>query len=72
MPDLESHWLAEKLAYLGRSLSRDTVWGHKVRDAFPQLESSPKAGHRQPRAEALFACAYRKALAYLPRKELYR
>ena len=27
MPNLESHWLAERLAYLGRSLSRDMVWG---------------------------------------------
>ena len=26
MPDLESHWLAERLAYLGRSLMGDAVW----------------------------------------------
>ena len=53
MPDLESHWLAERLAYLGRSLSRDTVWEQKVNVAFPHLESSPKAeGRRQPRDEA--------------------
>ena len=26
IPDLESHWLAERLAYQGRSLSRDMVW----------------------------------------------
>ena len=25
MPDLESHWLAERLAYLGRSLTGDAV-----------------------------------------------
>ena len=25
MPDLESHWLAERLAYLGRSLTGDSV-----------------------------------------------
>ena len=26
MPDLESHWLAERLAYLGQSLTGDSVW----------------------------------------------
>ena len=26
MPDLESHWLAERLAYLGRVLTGDSVW----------------------------------------------
>ena len=26
MPDLESHWLAERLAYLGQSLTGDAVW----------------------------------------------
>ena len=26
-PDLESHWLPERLAYLGRSLTKDLVWG---------------------------------------------
>ena len=37
MPDLESHWLAERVAFLGQSLSRDTVWAQKVREAFPRL-----------------------------------
>ena len=37
MHDLESHWLAERLAYLGRSLSGDTVWRQK---AIPFLASS--------------------------------
>ena len=46
MPDLESHWVAERLAYLGRSLSRDTVWGQKVRDVFPPLESNSEAKGR--------------------------
>ena len=26
VPDLESHWIAERLAYLGRSLTTDAVW----------------------------------------------
>ena len=81
MPDLESHRLAERLAYLGRSLSRDTVWGQKVREVFPRLEYNPKAkGRRKPRDEAPFARECRKALrkpsgsSYLSRsrKELYR
>ena len=81
MPDLESHWLTERLAYLGLSLSRDPVWSQKVRDAFPCLESSPQTeGRRQPRGEVPFACECRKALWNLPgssdlsrpRKELYR
>ena len=81
MSDLESHWFAERLAYLGRFLSRDTVWGRKVRDAFPRLKSIPKAeGRHQPSDEAPFACECHKALRNLPvssdlsqsRKELYR
>ena len=42
MSDLESHWLAERLAYLGRSLLRDMVWRQKVRYVFPRLVSDPK------------------------------
>ena len=81
MPDLESHRPAERMAYLDRSLSRDTMWRQKVRDAFPGLESSPKAeGRRQSRSEAPFARECRKAFRNLPgsselsrsRKELYQ
>ena len=32
--------LAERLAYQGRSLTRDMVWGYKVRDVFLRLESN--------------------------------
>ena len=35
MPDLESHRLAERLAYLSRSLSKDTVWGKSERRLSP-------------------------------------
>ena len=45
MPDLESHWLAERLAYLGRVLG-DSVWRPKVSRTFPRLKSDPKAKHR--------------------------
>ena len=81
MLDLESHWLAERLAYLGRSLLRDTAWGQKVRDLFPRLESDPEAEVcRKPEGAAPFICECRKALRKLPRssdlsrspKELYR
>ena len=81
MPDLESHWLAERLAYLGRSLTGDAVWRRKASRTFPRLNSDPKAkGWRTPLGEALFVRECRKALRNLlgssdlpwPRKELYR
>ena len=81
IPDFESHWLIERLAYLGRSLLRDTVWGQKVRDIFPRLKSNPKAkGCCKPRDEASFICKCRITLHNLPgssdlsphQKELYR
>ena len=43
MPELENHWFTERLAYLGRSLSKDTVWRRKESDPFPRLKSNPKA-----------------------------
>ena len=81
MPDLESHWLAERLAYLGRSLTGDAVWRRKASRTFPRLKSDPKAkGRRKPLGEALFIRECRKALRNLlgscdlsrSRKELYR
>ena len=55
MPDLESHWLAERLAYLGRSLTGDSVWRRKASPTFPRLKSDPKAeGRRKPLGEALY------------------
>ena len=68
MPDLESHWLAERLAYLGRSLTKETVWGHKVRDVFPRLRSNPKAESRSRlRGEIRFSIECCRALCNLPR-----
>ena len=81
MPDLESHWLAERLAYLGRSLTGDAVWRRKASRTFPRLKSDPKAeGRRKRLGEALFVRVCRKALRNhlgssdlsQPRKELYR
>ena len=81
MPYMESYWLAERLAYLGQFLSRDTVRCQKGRDAFPCLESSLKTEcHRKHRGEVPFEGEWRKALRKLPgssdlsrsRKELYR
>ena len=49
MPDLESHWLAERLAYLGRALTGAAVWRLKASRTFPRLKSDPKAeGQRRP------------------------
>ena len=81
MPDLVSHWLAERLAYLGRSLSGDSVWRRKARRIFPRLKSDPKAeGRRKPIGEAPFVHECRTALRNLsessdlsrPWKVLYR
>ena len=81
MPDLESHWLAERLAYLGRALTGDAVWRLKASRTFPRLKSDPKAeGRRRPLGETLFVrecqTALRNLLGYSdlsrPRKELYR
>ena len=87
MLNLESHWLAERLAYLGRSLTKDTVWRHKVRDVFPRLKSNPEAERAsasgldfKSRDETPFVRECCKALHKLPRssdlsrsrKELYR
>ena len=69
MPDLESHWLAGRLAYLGRSLTGDAVWRQKESRAFPRLKSDPKAeSRRKPMfasAERLFAIAERPFVTFL-------
>ena len=80
MPDMERHWLAETLAYLSQSFSKDTMLGQKVKKVFFHLKSNPKAKdcHRL-RGEALFVHEYHKALCNLPgssdlsraQKELY-
>ena len=65
-PDLESHWLAERLAYLGRSLTRDAVWRQKASRTFPRFKSDPKAeGRRKPLGEALFVGECRTVLRNL-------
>ena len=67
MPDLESHWLAERLAYLGQLLMKDMVLGFKVMNAFPRLRSNPEVeGHCRLRDEALFACECRRTICNLP------
>ena len=81
MLDLESHWIAERLAYLDRSLSGDAVWRRKAGRTFPRLKSDPKAeGRCKPMSEAPFVYECHTALRNLsgfsdlsqPRKELYR
>ena len=81
MPHPESHWLAERLAYLGRSLLGDAVWRQKASQTFPRLQSDPKAeGRHKPMGETLFVRKCRTALCNLPgssdlswpQKELYR
>ena len=67
MPDLESHWLAERLACLDRSLTGDSVWRRKASRTFPRLKSDPKAeGRRRPRAKHCFlASAERPFVTFL-------
>ena len=81
MPDLDSHWLTERPPYLGQSLTKDTVWGHKVRNVFLYLKSNPKAEARSTSGnDTPFVRECRRALRKLPRssdlsrfwKELYR
>ena len=81
MPDLKSHWLAERLAYLGRSLSGDAVWRRKASRIFPRLQSDPKAeSRRKAMGETPFVRECCKAIRNLTgssdlsqsRKELYR
>ena len=78
---LKSLWLAERLAYLGRSLTGDAVWRRKASRTFPGFQSDPKAeGRRKPMGKALFVREYRAALRNLPgfsdlsrpSKKLYR
>ena len=67
MPDLESHWLAERLAYLGRSFTGDTVWRQKVNRTFPRLKSDPKAeGLCKLMGETAFVHESRSALHNFP------
>ena len=81
MLDIENHWFAERLAYLGRSLSKDAVWRRKASNTFPCLKSDLKAEcQRKLRGEAPIVRECCKALRTLPgssdlsrlRKELYR
>ena len=67
MPDLERHWLAERLAFLGQSSLRDMVWTQKVKEAFCHLGGCPKAKscHR-PRRKAPFLAECCMALRCLP------
>ena len=57
MLDLESNWLAERLAYLGRSLTNDMGWGLKVRNAFLCLRSRLKAAGGREMKHCLSASA---------------
>ena len=80
IPDLENHWFAERLAYLGQSFSMDLVWKPKASNTFPRLMSDPKAeGWHKLRGKTLFVQECCKAFHNLPgsnelswsQKELY-
>ena len=61
MPDLESHWFAERLAYLGQSLTGDAVWRRKASQTFLRLKSDPEAeGRRTPLGEALLSASAKR------------
>ena len=66
MPDLESHWLADRLVYQDRSLSRETVWNQKMSVIFPRLMSYPEVeGRSRPKNETLIASAARPFVNFL-------
>ena len=56
MPDLESHWLAERLAYMGRSLTGDSVWRQKASRTFPRLEQLRVLAHLATCTECVTPC----------------
>ena len=61
IPNLKSHWLAERLAFLGRSLMEETVWKRKIEVAFPNLASNPVTKSCcRPKGEAVFFAECRK------------
>ena len=73
MVDLESHWLAERLAFLGRFLMGDAVWKCEIEVALLKLASNPKAeGCHRPKGVGLLLSKYHKALHKLPQKKLYQ
>ena len=43
MPDLKNHWFAERLAYLGRSLSKDTLLRRKASETFLRHQVRPQS-----------------------------
>ena len=63
IPDRENPWFAKRLAYLGQSLLKNTVWRQKASHPFHRLKSDPKAeGQRRPRGKALFVHECHEAL----------
>ena len=76
----ENLWFAERLAYMGCSLSKDTVWRWKASNSFLGLKSDPKAeGQCRWKGKALFVREHCKGLCNFPgssnlswpRQELY-
>ena len=63
MHDLKSHWLAERLAYLGGSLTGDAMRRQKASRTFPRFQSDPKAeDRREPMGETPFVRECQAAL----------
>ena len=68
MPHMASHRHAERLAFLNRTLTEESAWEWKVRNAFPKLEFAPRVeGRRKPKGQAQFLVECRRALNALPR-----
>ena len=66
MPDLESHWLAERLAYFGWSLTGYAVWRWKASQTFSRLQSDPKAeGRCKPKGKTLSVSAKQPFVTFL-------
>ena len=53
----ECHWLTERLAFLGQSLMRYTMWGQKVTEDFSHQKLKPKTESCQTlKGKGLFVC----------------
>ena len=80
MPDLESYWLAERLANLALFLCGEEIWESSFLARNPIPRPKVAEGRRRPRDEAPFTRECHMALRNLsgpsdlsrPRKELYR
>ena len=80
MADIENHWFAGRLFYLGRSLPNGTTWKRRASDTFPRFKSDTKAECQRKGAKdrffanavSPFATLLGPVTFFLSQKELHR